>query len=116
MQYPQDIRRTGIFATALMFLYSFAWTAKAETSAWTGCLTPGGTIIHVAQGDAPLKRCSRNQRLIHLRDEAAYQHTEANYDQAKICEAFHALLLRRSYSPTWDAPLHQISLGRGLLF
>ena len=66
-------------------------TAQAETSAWTGCVTPGGTIIHMAQGDAPLKDCSKNQRLVHLRDVAAYQHPEANYDQATVCEAFHSI-------------------------
>jgi hypothetical protein len=68
-------------------------TAQAETSAWTGCITPGGTIIHMAQGDDPLKACAPNQQLVHLNDVAAFQHTEANYDQAKMCEAFHELML-----------------------
>ena len=71
-------------------------TAQAETSAWTGCITPGGTIIHMAQGDAPLKACSKNQQLVHLNDVAAFQHTEANYDQAKICAVFHSLFVAPS--------------------
>jgi hypothetical protein len=77
----------------VVWLLGGTGTAQAESSAWTGCVTPGGTIIHMAQGDAPLEECAKNQQLVHLNDVAAFQHTEANYDQAKMCEAFHSLFL-----------------------
>ena len=68
-------------------------TAQAEVSAWTGCVTPGGSIIHLARGDRPKKPCKGNQVLIHLRDEAAFQNADANYKQGASCEAFRELKL-----------------------
>jgi len=76
---------------ALVLFATFTHTALAETSAWTGCVTPGGAIIHLANGNEPKEHCQGKQALIHLRDVAAYQNTQANYDHAKICEALHAL-------------------------
>jgi hypothetical protein len=66
-------------------------TAQAEVSAWTGCVNNGGNIHSMAQGDQPLKPCNGNHTLIHLRDEAAFQNTDANYKQGANCEAFHEL-------------------------
>lgn len=84
-----------VFTSAAIALFAVLFmasgTAQASTSAWTGCVTPGGTIVHLALGDAPSQPCSQNMGLVHLRDTAAYQHTEANYEQAKMCEALHSL-------------------------
>jgi hypothetical protein len=60
-------------------------TALAE--AWTGCVTPGGTIIHMKQGDVPLKPCNKNQTVIHLTDEASKQNTNATYNHEVNCKA-----------------------------
>jgi hypothetical protein len=86
----------SILLITAVFCFGNAISAQGESSAWTGCLDPGGTIIHMAPGASPLQRCARNQSLIHLRDVAAYQNTEANYDQVKFCEAFHSLSLAPS--------------------
>lgn len=59
---------------------------------FTGCLTPGGTIIHMSPGDSPLKPCKRNETLIHLQ-ERINRTFDAHYDHDKICEAFHELAL-----------------------
>ena len=53
---------TALLAVLLMA----AGTAQAETSAWTGCVDPGGTIIHLARGDNPLVPCKRKHRLEHV--------------------------------------------------
>lgn len=76
-----------LFVTAMLL----TGTVQAELSAWTGCVTPGGTIIHLARGDQPAKRCQENQQLLHLRNEAAFQNTDANYKQGASCKAFHEL-------------------------
>ena len=87
------MRLLTIYTTlALTAMYAgIIGTAQAFESAWTGCVTPGGTIIHLAPGDTPLKRCSSRMQLIHLNDEAAHQNTDATHNQVASCEALHEL-------------------------
>jgi hypothetical protein len=68
-------------------------TAQAETIAWSGCVTHGGSIIDVTQGYAPLKECAKKHRLIHFNDETgpAGINPGALYDQENLCKALHAL-------------------------
>lgn len=83
------ITALALFAVLLMG----TGAAQAESSSWTGCVTRGGTIVHLAWGDTPAKPCSSNERLLHLRDEEAIQTHQATFDQKHLCEAFHALNL-----------------------
>ena len=72
-------------STALLaVLFMATGMAQAEVSAWTGCVTPGGTIIHLTRGDTPAEPCQGKQALVHLRDEAAFQNADANYKQGAI--------------------------------
>ncbi len=53
--------RTIIVLSAVLLL----GIGTAQAADYTGCVTPGGTIIHVGPGDTPLKPCNRNQEVIH---------------------------------------------------
>jgi hypothetical protein len=87
-------RTIPIAATVIVvWLLGGTVTVQAEVSAWTGCVTRGGSIIHLARGDHPKESCLGNQTLVHLRDEAAFQNADANYKQGAICDAFHELTL-----------------------
>ena len=80
--------------TAILLTAVFLISGKpAQAADWTGCLTPGGTIIHVAKGKDPARPCVGQHRRVHFEDFQFNQHPEADYDQATICKAFHELLL-----------------------
>lgn len=79
--------------TLAVFAVLLVGTSTAQAfDSFTGCLTPGGTIIHMAQGDAPKKPCNRNQTLIQLQ-QRVNREFDSHYDHDRICEAFHELNL-----------------------
>jgi hypothetical protein len=55
---------TTIIVLSAALLLGITSLTKADVS--TGCVTPGGTIIHLAPGDTPLKPCGPNQQVIHI--------------------------------------------------
>ena len=40
------------------------WANSAQATLYTGCITPGGDIKNVAEGEEPSKPCGRNDSLI----------------------------------------------------
>jgi len=83
-----DARKLSTTLCALAFalgVLGFADTALAE--AWTGCVTPGGTIVRMKQGEVPLRPCSKNELVIHLTDKASKQNSNASYNHETNCKA-----------------------------
>ena len=64
-------------------------TAHAED--YTGCVTPGGTIIHLALGQSPAKPCKGKLHIIHLDDTNANQHVSAQINLPELCKVLHLL-------------------------
>ena len=79
-------RLITITALALVAVLLFGVDA-AQAETWTGCVTPGGTIVHLAPGESPARRCGPQEKVIHLDDRHANQNPVANYDHAKVCAA-----------------------------
>ena len=61
---------------------------------YTGCLTPGGTIIKVAPGKTPAKPCRENQTIIHLDGRVAQQTFDIHWNPAAVCEALRTLAIK----------------------
>lgn len=83
--------RVITIAALALFAVMLMGTDAVQANTWTGCVTPGGTIIHLAFGDSPAKPCGPRQDVIHLDSAVARQHNDANYNHAKVCEAFRSL-------------------------
>jgi hypothetical protein len=79
-------------ASAGPLLLSGTGTVQAAAADdYTGCLTPGGTLIHVAKGASPAKPCSKKQQVVHLDGRVAKQTYELHWKPAVVCEALRAL-------------------------
>lgn len=79
-------------AAAWLLLLSGAGAVQAAAADdYTGCLTPGGTIIHMAKGASPAKPCSKKQQVIHLDGRVAKQTYELHWNPAVVCEALRLL-------------------------
>ena len=65
-------------------------TANADGQCYTGCITKGGTIVHMAPGLAPLKPCSKNEKAIQV---CGSKHRDVQNEEGKVefttfCKAF----------------------------
>ena len=78
-------------AGALLYVAGTNLAVAGSADDYTGCLTPGGTIIHVAEGASPLKPCSRKQTVIHLDGRVAKQTHALHWRPAAVCEALRKL-------------------------
>jgi hypothetical protein len=61
--------------------------AVQAASDFTGCVTPGGTIIAVAPGPSPLRPCEPNQTVIHIDGRVAKQAFDVHWNPLVVCEA-----------------------------
>ena len=74
--------------TILVLLAAFllGGTQSAQAIDYTGCVTPGGTIVDLALGESPAKPCSNKESIIHLDDTNANQHVTAHFDLSALCK------------------------------
>jgi hypothetical protein len=80
--------KLSIITIILLFAVLLVGTGTVQAETYTGCVTPGGTIVHLAVGESPLKPCKNYQRRIHLDNRDARQNHDVDYNHAKVCEAF----------------------------
>lgn len=64
---------SGILLALSVALLLGSRTVQAEV--FTGCVTPGGTVIHLRLGETPKEPCSHKQKLIHLNNDKHNEHT-----------------------------------------
>lgn len=59
-----------------------------QADTWTGCVTPGGTLHRLAQGESPrTPGCQKKEGLIHLTDQPSKQSSQATYNHELMCMA-----------------------------
>ena len=76
--------------TGLLSVFAIiGWTETALAEDYTGCVTPGGTIIDIALGQSPARPCQNKHHIIHL-DSNANQHVSAEIDLTALCKTLQA--------------------------
>ena len=83
MKKSHPITILGVILALFGLLLFGSSTTLADS--YTGCVTPGGTVIHLALGDSPKEPCARNMKLIHLNND---KHNEDTlYNHLAVCTA-----------------------------
>ena len=79
------MKRTILLAATAMAVATFLIIGTAQADYYTGCVTPGGTIIHLAIGETPANACGHKQKLIHLNNDK--NNDQTRYNHLAVCAA-----------------------------
>lgn len=60
-------------------------SSVAQADSYTGCVTPGGTVIHLRLGESPKEPCGHKMKLIHLNNDK--HNRETLYNHLAVCTA-----------------------------